>query len=500
MTCDLSFFSFNGKRMSNVVPLQGVKRPGWARLERKYLEVPHYPGGRLLSTQTKMRRIEIPVALLYETAEEGEKLKEEIADWLITDQPAELIFDDEKDRTFLAVIDEGFDLEQLVNLGEGVLHFVCPMPYKLGAKQVQELKAWDGVSSATFENKGSVDTPALIEFTASQPSTYIDVWHGNIYDKNNQDYFRLGYPMSIETEAVPAQEVKLKDPMNNTALWTRVLEHDNMDGSSTMRADKNGFHINEWGPPNTIGKFRSAIMKRSIPGGPLTNFRFEATVSLASTSFEMGRVSIILLDEAGKEVAHMNINDLYWTTELTKAHMRIGERYDQGNTYKIMDSDGKPNVNLNNFKGKIAMARRGHTWSAYVAKFRPGTDIEDGKLVEWFFDDDINPMTVTGTKVAQVMIAISGWQNNEPCEVMSIHEVVIWKENNVLVNQTPYLIEKGDKVVIDTERSLVTINGLDAIASKDVFSEFPVIKRGTNKITVLPATLDAKVIYKERYR
>ncbi|MGU3370158.1 distal tail protein Dit [Bacillus mycoides] len=496
MTCDLSFFSFNGKRMSNVVPLQGVKRPGWATLERKYLEVPHYPGGRLLSTQTKMRRIEIPVALLYETAEEGEKLKEEIAAWLITDQPAELVFDDEKDRTFMAVIDNEFDLEQLVNLGEGILHFVCPMPYKLGAEQVQELRAWDGVSSATFENNGSVDTPALIEFTSSYASTYIDVWHGN---EGDQDYFRLGYPMSIETEVVPAQEVKLKDPMNNTALWTRVLEHDNMDGQSTFRADKNGFHIGEWGPPPK-GKFRSAIMKRSIPGGPLSDFRFEATVSIASTSFEMGRVSIIMLDEAGKEVAHMNVNDLYWTTELTKAHMRIGERFDDGNTYKIMDSDGKPNVNMNNFKGKIAMARRGRNWSAYVAKFRPGTDIEEGKLVDFFFDDERNPMPVTGAKVAQIMIAISGWQDNVPCEVMSIHEVVIWKENNVLVNQTPYLVEEGDKIVIDTERSLVTINGLDAIASKDVFSEFPVIKRGENKVTVLPATLDAKVIYRERYR
>ena len=43
-----------------------------------------------------MRKILVPIALLYDSAEEAEKLKEEIADWLVTDQPCELIFDDEK--------------------------------------------------------------------------------------------------------------------------------------------------------------------------------------------------------------------------------------------------------------------------------------------------------------------------------------------------------------------------------------------------------------------
>ncbi|EHL65895.1 hypothetical protein HMPREF1014_05475 [Bacillus sp. 7_6_55CFAA_CT2] len=92
----ISFFSFNGERNPNVIPLQGKKRPAWAPLERTFLEVPHYPGGRLIRTQTKMRKIIVPVSLFYESMEEAEKLKEEIANWLITDQPQELIFDDRK--------------------------------------------------------------------------------------------------------------------------------------------------------------------------------------------------------------------------------------------------------------------------------------------------------------------------------------------------------------------------------------------------------------------
>lgn len=37
----ISFFSFNGKRNPNVIPLQGKKRPAWAPLERTFLEVPY---------------------------------------------------------------------------------------------------------------------------------------------------------------------------------------------------------------------------------------------------------------------------------------------------------------------------------------------------------------------------------------------------------------------------------------------------------------------------
>ena len=43
-----------------------------------------------------MRKIIVPISLLYDSMDEAEKLKEEIADWLITEQPQELIFDDEK--------------------------------------------------------------------------------------------------------------------------------------------------------------------------------------------------------------------------------------------------------------------------------------------------------------------------------------------------------------------------------------------------------------------
>ncbi|HDR7211306.1 TPA: phage tail family protein [Bacillus cytotoxicus] len=497
MTCDLSFFSFNGKRHDKVIPLQGVKRPAWAPLERTFLEVPHYPGGRLIRTQTKMRKVLVPVDLLYDSLEEAEKLKEEIADWLITDQPQELIFDDEKDRTYLAVIDESFDLDQLMNLGEGTLTFVCSMPYKLGRAQTHEFeRTWTTEITSRFTNKGSVEAPALIEIDVEQPSTFLDVWFGKYPTERN--YFRIGYPLSVEEKTVQERERVMWDEMSTTVGWTPVSQFDDMKGTGSFKVrDGYALYCEDYGQERG---FHGAIAKKNIPVGPLQDFEMEAWVRLKSKSIvEMGRVEVLLLDEASNIVTRINMNDLYWDAEMTKAYMRIGNAGTPNSVRKLVDTSGAHPNTFNQFYGRLRVARRGNQWSVYVARFKDGTEIDDASLVERWIDESGNPMT--SRKVAQVMIAIMAWDINDPVSVMSIDDLKIWKVNKVPENTKPYIFDKGDKVVIDTENSLVTINGEDAVGIKDIFSDFPVVVRGDNRIDIMPGDVGkATISFRERYR
>ena len=94
------------------------------------------------------------------------------------------------------------------------------------------------------------------------------------------------------------------------------------------------------------------------------------------------------------------------------------------------------------------------------------------------------------------MIAIMAWDINDPVSVMSIDDLKIWKINKVPSNTKSYIFDAGDKVIIDTERSLVTINGKDAINIKDIFSEFPKIIRGDNRIDIMPPDVNATVSYR----
>ncbi|MEF7656240.1 distal tail protein Dit [Bacillus thuringiensis] len=493
----MSSFTFNNERKDFIQIAKGWKRPTWAPLKRNFLSVPGYPGARLLNTQTEMRVLSIPVGIIVPDDGNLEVLKEEIASWLITDQPTELTFDVEPNRTYLAVVDDSFDPDEFVTLGIGTIKFICPMPYKLGKVQTHTFtQSWSTEITSYFTNKGSVEAPALIEMTVKKPSTFLDVWFGKYPSERN--YFRIGYPLTVEESTVQERERVLWDEMASPIGWTPVTgQVEEMKGTGTFKS-RNGYalYCEDYGQEKA---FHGAIAKKSIPGGPLQDFEMETWVTLKSKSIgEMGRVEVLLLDDASNIVARINMNDLYADAEITKAYMKVGNNGTPNSFRKLVDTSGYYSNTFNQFRGRLRIARRGKVWSVYVAKFIDGTETDGASLVERWIDETGNPMTER--KIAQVMIAICKWDNYQPVNEIQIDDLKIWKVNKVPSNTKPYIFDAGDKVIIDTERSLVTINGKDAINIKDIFSEFPKIIRGDNRIDIMPPDVTATISYRERYR
>lgn len=491
-------FTFNNIRKDYIQMLVGRKRPSWAPVKRRLVRVPHRAGALLLNTETEERRIDVPLVIkAKKDMADLQKLKEDLADWLYTEQPAELIFDDELDRTYLALIDGSVDLDEIVNRGRGVITFVCPMPYKLGKTNTHKFtQEWSTETTSYFTNKGSVEAPALIEMTVKKPSTFLDVWFGEY--PHNRDYFRIGYPLTVEQTTVQERERIMWDEMSTTVGWTPVTgQFDDMKGTGSFKVrDGYALYCEDYGKEKG---FHGAMAKKNIPSGPLQDFEMEAWMRLKSKSIvEMGRVEVLLLDETSNIVARINMNDLYWDAELTKAHMKIGNVGTPNSLRKLVDTNGAHPNTFNQFYGRLRVARRGNQWSVYVARFKDGTEIDDAALVERWIDESGNPMT--NRKVAQVMIAIMAWDINDPVSVMSIDDLKIWKVNKVPSNAQPYIFDTGDKIVIDTEKSLVTINGKNAINIKEIFSNFPVVIRGENRIDIMPPDVNATISYRERYR
>ncbi|BCA37238.1 hypothetical protein BwiPL1_56200 (plasmid) [Bacillus wiedmannii] len=491
----ISFFSFNGKRNPNVIPLQGKKRPAWAPLDHMFLEVSHYPGGRLLRTQTKMRKILIPIALLYDSAEEAEKLKEEIADWLVTDQPCELIFDDEKDRTFLAVVDETLDLDQLVDLGEGTLTFICPMPYKLGKEQTVDFKQDVSGLVANVQNKGTVHSNPIIEIDITKPNTFLDVWFGGV-SLSDRDYFRIGMPLKTVEKPVERNQRILWDEMATTVGWSKVSSMEDGEPVGEMKSDKYQFYCSDFGTGTGKG-WHGAAVKKSIPGGPVQDFIMQAYVTCKSKKInEMGRVEIAILDENSKVLSKIAMTDVFWQAEQNFGTMVIGYDNKLGRRSLIHESGDHPNT-WNQYYGRLWIARTGNVWEAYISKFLPGTEKDDSeRFVRWTDENNYHM-----EKAAQIQISIMQWQDVPPVEAMTVSDLKFWKVNLNNQNIPPYIVDIGDKVAIDTENSHVTIEGKDAINIKDIFSNFPVINKGMNTLEIMPSDIGtAKVKYRERFR
>ncbi|MFV1456968.1 distal tail protein Dit [Bacillus mycoides] len=491
-------FTFNNIRKDYIQMLVGRKRPSWAPIKRNLFRVPHRPGAFFIHTETEERRIDVPLVIkAKKDMADLQKIKEDLANWLYTEQPAELVFDDELDRTYLAFIDGSIDLDEMVNRGKGVITFVCPMPYKLGKTNTHTFtQNWSTEITSYFTNKGSVEAPALIEMTAKKPSTFLDVWFGEY--PHNRDYFRIGYPLTVEETTVQERERVMWDEMTTSVGWTPVTgQVEEMKGTGSFKSrDGYALYCQDYGQEKG---FHGAIAKKNIPGGPLQDFEMETLVRLKSKSIgEMGRVEVLLLDDTSNIVTRINMNDLYWDAEMTKAYMRIGNAGTPNSMRKLVDTSGAHPNTFNQFYGRLRIARRGKEWSVYVARFRDGTEIDDASLVERWIDETGNPMTER--KIAQVMIAICKWDNNQPVDVIQIDDLKIWKVNKVPSNTKPYIFETGDKIIIDTDKSLVTINGKYAINIKDIFSNFPTIIRGDNRIDIMPPDVNATVSYRERYR
>ncbi|WKT65319.1 phage tail family protein [Bacillus cereus] len=487
----MSSFSFNGERKSYIHIERGWKRPAWAPLRRNLLNAPSYQGARLLSTDTDMRVLSVPVGIIAPNGIGLERLKEEIASWLITEQPAELIFDIENERTYLAVVDEEFNIDEFVDIGKGVLKFICPMPYKLGPTRTVEFQANERELVANIQNKGSVESKPIIEIEVTKPSTFLDVWNGD-------NYFRIGWPLRMDQVPVERNQRVMWDEMSTTVGWTNVPNSEDMIGGGAFRVDAGSRLVPVYLGETNIKGWHGCIAKKNIPQGPLQDFIMQAYVGVRSSHpDQMGRVEIGLLDENSDYVARISMNDVHWQAEQNTGFAKLGNKKKPVSERVLINEPGDHPTTWNQYRGRLWLARTGNRWEAYISKFLWNTEKDDSeRFVVWEDENNVNM-----DKVAQVQISISQFSDNMFCTDMSIDDLKIWKVNMNTQDNPPYIFDVGDKVVIDTERSLVSINGKKAINLKDIFSDYTVINKGSNKLEIMPSDVGiAKVTYRERYR
>ncbi|MGA4464189.1 distal tail protein Dit [Bacillus bombysepticus] len=488
-------FTFNKIRKDYIQMLVGRKRPSWAPVKRKLVRVPHRAGALFLNTETEERRIDVPLVIkAKKDMADLQKVKEDLADWLYTEQPAELIFDDELDRTYLALIDGSVDLDEIVNRGRGVITFVCPMPYKLGKQNTHTFtQNWPTEITTSFFNQGNVEAPPIIEIEAKKPSTFLDVWFGEY--PYNRDYFRIGYPLKTEQLPVERNQRLIWDEMTTTVGWSKASSMEDGNPVGEMKSDGYQFYCSNYGTGTGKG-WNGAAVKKNIPNGPVQDFIMQAYVTCKSKRInEMGRVEIAILDENSKVLSKIAMTDVFWQAEQNFGTMVIGYDNKPGRRSLIHESGDYPNT-WNQYQGRLWIARTGNVWEAYISKFLPGTEKDDSeRFVRWTDENNYHM-----EKAAQIQISIMQWQDVPPVEAMTVSDLKFWKVNLNTQNNLPYIFDTGDKIIIDTEKSLVTINGKNAINLKDIFSNFPTVIRGENRIDIMPPDVKATVSYRERYR
>ncbi|PGO36206.1 phage tail protein [Bacillus thuringiensis] len=485
----MSSFTFNNQRKEYIQLEKGWSPPTWAPLKRKFLNTPGYPGARLLGTETDPRRLSVPVGIIVPDGTDLETLKEEIATWLITEQAAELTFDTKLDRTYIAVIDEDFNVDNFVSLGKGTLKFICPMPYKLGPRRKIDFKLQGSRLITNISNNGSEYSDPTFTVKVENPSTFIDISRKK---EEEIQHFRMGYPVSVEERTVEKEQLVMHDEMKTMVGWTQNGPNtDEGENTGTLKSDSERFVIDNFGADS---KWHGGVARKSLKE-PLQDFTVEAIVECwnQNSAKSMGRVEIYLLDVNSDVIGKMSMAEVHVNVASNYGEIHAG-KIDEG--HHIISTTGDSPWTWNDFTGRLRITRVGNFWAADIARILEKGGYDSESYREYFDVDE----RYSKNQLAQIMVHIGGWKE-APNLNASINDIKVWKFNKTTTLEAPYyIVRKGDVVEIDTADASIKINGKDAIYTKDLFGDFINIEKGTNQIEILPSDIgQVEVAYRERY-
>ncbi|EJQ06623.1 phage tail family protein [Bacillus cereus] len=455
------------------------------------LTVPHRPGSYFLNKRTPKRVLEVDFSLKGVSLFELRKRIDELNGLLNTDESVKITFTDEPDFVYFGIKESVEENLEKSNIHQATITIICSNPYKLGSTKTVEFQANERGLAANVQNKGSVESNPIIEIEVTKPSTFLDVWNGD-------NYFRIGRPLRMDQVPVERNQRVMWDEMSTTVGWTNVPNSEDMIGGGAFKVDAGSRLVPVYLGETNIKGWHGCIAKKNIPQGPLQDFIMQAYVGVRSSHpDQMGRVEIGLLDENSDYVARISMNDVHWQAEQNTGFAKLGNKKKPVGERVLINEPGDHPTTWNQYRGRLWLARTGNRWEAYISKFLWNTEKDDSeRFVVWEDENNVNM-----DKVAQVQISISQFSDNMFCTDMSIDDLKIWKVNMHTQDNPPYIFDVGDKVVIDTERSLVSINGKKAINLKDIFSDYPVVSKGSNKLEIMPSDVGiAKVTYRERYR
>lgn len=476
-------FTFNGIKKGYLRALVGIERPAWAPIEEEIIEIPGRAGGIITEEKIKVRRLNIPVRVYKKGFASLEDVEEDLAAWLITDDPKPLTFSHKPDRTYHAKVTGELVLDEYPEWGEGVISFLCPDPYKYGP----EIQIQFTSDVFTLTNNGTAETSPTFELEVLKPVTLAMI--------QNQDnkYMMIGQPHDVtQQQPYVLEERVMWDEMNNLTGWTATSSVEGGIVSGNITTDGYRFLPQSFGEG---ANWHGPALKTSIPGGPLQDFKIDAVVEFWNTNQigdKVGKLEIDLLNGSGKVVAKLSLSDTQFGANLTVGQARSGSN-SGANHYLINESGDLLGV-WNNFYGLLRILRKGNYWEAYICLIDQTTGRHHTE--RWASWTDMQKTIMDS--VAQVQIYMAQFETN-PAVDMAVHDIKVWRLNQDEV-KVPYIANVGDKITFDMMSKVVLINGEPMKKLKQLGATYFTLNSGNNQLVIMPRdSFRVNVKYRERY-
>lgn len=469
--------TFNGIKKPWLYLLEGRSKSPFAPIRNNLLRVKGMPGAYITGTETDVLYISQPIGFVVRDDAHALQIKDELADWLVTDQVAPLQLSDEEGRTYYAKVEGTIEeFTKFVDQRKGVITFICADPFSYGEEKEINL-----TNVSTVLNDGTADADPIFELEATAPITYAMV------QNQHGEYMKIGKPVDVESQ-LPFQRYENVLQADGSSLvgWTA---HDTIDGGSvagTMETNGTRIQASDYG---TGTSWHGPAMKRSLPS-PIQDFRLETVIGFWNgQASQVGRVEIYLLDALGNQVAKVAMKDTQNGLAMAVGEARAGDI--EG--HYLINGTASREDGWNDFYGMLRIEREGNVWNAYIGKINSNGEHTWRRVEHWVDESNLHNRTV-----AQVVIHV-GRFGTYTSGAMGVYSVDMYKINQS-PDGIPYIADAGDKITFDhSKNGEVLING-EPYADIDFGSNFFKLYRGLNQITVNPNSFNTTLKYRERYR
>lgn len=455
-------------------------------IHREFITVVGKPGAYLSNTQKQIRTINVPVLLLADDLSDLQKVKEDLANWLIHDEPKELIFNDEPDRVYYAVVSGSLDLDELVYSGQGIITFLCPDPFKYGHEKTIHFPS----DQVVINNEGTAEADPIFELTATKKSTFAMI-------SNGEDYNLIGQPSDDDVQVVDYKTSVLYENGSTLNGWQHTQNKemvandnniDSMDG--VMGTSGTGIRPSNYGTPKN--KQRGPAIYKEL-NEPLQDFELEATVDIITNKKEDNfRVVIYMLDENMNNIGYIGMKD---NSKMYNRRVPLSQlgKHQEGQTLLgdysnyIRDSD-------NTTMFYLRFKREGKRLTAYVALLKN----QRHEIVWEESFNDVNNEYMGRLKY--ITLFIGSYQDRITPARLNVNKVELFKLTTVEEDQTPYIINVGDVIEFDHKNEDILVNGEPRKDLKNFGASFFTLKKGENQLLVTPEnSFETNVRFRERF-
>lgn len=205
----VSAFSL-GLRVKSVPPRGGVGA------KPQTVTIPGRPGAWLSSVDEDVRTIPVQVMLRAPSVAELPAMLREVEAWLRSDSPQSLVFEDEPDLQYFAVLSGDLSLVRTRNVATGVVTFLCSDPY---AYAVSEEPTALSPGDFWLTNDGTAPTRPRFVFPIIDDETYLRLEHPD------GRFIQLGQVPLGGRSNQPAQTIVLTDDCSSTSGWSAGQKH-----------------------------------------------------------------------------------------------------------------------------------------------------------------------------------------------------------------------------------------------------------------------------------